>query len=126
MADDDKDTSESVLFSTAFAGLGVEAALLVPWEARAVEVDAKRLNQERGTQLLQQVWSRDKYMSQLAEGDIATLSRYFDFGTLVSNRDIIRQDEYGNFMLVVLSGSVAVDRIQPWGRTAAAGRHPTR
>lgn len=115
MADNDKDVSESVLFSTAFAGLGVDPALLVPWEARAVEVDAKRLNQERGTQLLQQVWSRDKYMSQLAEGDIVRLSRYFDFGTLASNRDIIRQDEYGNFMLVVLSGSVAVDRIQPWG-----------
>ena len=115
MANDDRDNPDSVMFSTAFAGLGLDASLLVPWEARAGEVDARRLNKERGTQLLQQVWARDKYMSQLDEGDIATLSNYFEFGTLAANRDVIRQDEYGNFMLVVLSGSVAVDRIQPWG-----------
>jgi len=31
------------------------------------------------------------------------------------DRDLIRQDEYGNFMVVLLSGSIAVDRVQPWG-----------
>jgi CRP/FNR family cyclic AMP-dependent transcriptional regulator len=34
-----------------------------------------------------------------------------------ANRDVIRQDEYGNFMLVLLSGTIAVDREQPWGET---------
>ncbi len=28
---------------------------------------------------------------------------------------MIRQDEYSNFMVVLLSGTVAVDRVQPWG-----------
>jgi CRP/FNR family transcriptional regulator, cyclic AMP receptor protein len=107
--------SESVLFSTAFAGLGLEATLLVPWEARAVEIDARRLNAERGTSLLQAVWAKDKYMSLLDVNAIGALSRYFDFATLAANRDVIRQDEYGNFMVVLLSGSIAVDRIQPWG-----------
>ena len=32
-----------------------------------------------------------------------------------SNRDVIRQDEYGNFMVVLLNGTIAVDRLQPWG-----------
>jgi CRP-like cAMP-binding protein len=31
------------------------------------------------------------------------------------NRDVIRQDEYGNFMVVLLTGTIAVDRVQPWG-----------
>ena len=35
--------ADSVLFTTAFAGQGVDASMLVPWEARAVEVGAKRL-----------------------------------------------------------------------------------
>ena len=33
-----------------------------------------------------------------------------------AERDIIRQDEYGNFMIVLLTGSIAVDRTHPWGQ----------
>lgn len=106
---------DSLLFSTAFAGLGVDAALLIPWEARAVEIDAKRLTAARGTKLLQGLWAKDKYMSHLDADAIQSLERYFDFASVPANRDIIRQDEYGNFMVVLLSGAVAVDRVQPWG-----------
>ncbi|MCB2000826.1 MAG: cyclic nucleotide-binding domain-containing protein, partial [Rhodoferax sp.] len=60
-----EDRQDSVLFSTAFAGLGVDASLLVPWEARAAEVDAKRLESARGTKLLQNLWSKDRYMRHL-------------------------------------------------------------
>ena len=45
----------------------------------------------------------------------ATVERFFDFAVVPPNRDVIRQDEYGNFMLVILSGTIAVDRVQPWG-----------
>jgi CRP-like cAMP-binding protein len=41
--------------------------------------------------------------------------QYFDFASVLANRDVIRQDEYGNFMVVLLKGAVAVDRVQPWG-----------
>jgi CRP/FNR family transcriptional regulator, cyclic AMP receptor protein len=110
-----EDKPDSILFSTAFAGLGVDATLLVPWEARAVEIDAKRINASRGTKLLQGLWAKDKYMSHLNAEAIQSMERYFDFAVVPPNRDVIRQDEYGNFMLVLLSGSIAVDRVQPWG-----------
>ncbi len=110
-----EEVSESLLFSTAFAGFGVDASLLVPWEARAVEVDAKRISGARGTELLQKVWATDKYMSYLDAASIQNLARHFDFARVEANRDVIRQDEYGNFMVVVLTGSMAVDRVQPWG-----------
>jgi CRP/FNR family cyclic AMP-dependent transcriptional regulator len=106
---------DSILFSTAFAGLGVDASLLIPWEARAAEIDAKRLTAARGTKLLQGLWAKDKYMSHLDAEAIQRLERYFDFASVPANRDIIRQDEYGNFMVVLLSGAIAVDRVQPWG-----------
>ncbi len=109
------DKQDSILFTTAFAGLGVDASLLIPWEARAVEIDAKRLNSSRGTKLLQALWAKDKYMNHLDAEAIQSLERYFDFATVPANRDIIRQDEYGNFMVVLLSGAIAVDRVQPWG-----------
>lgn len=107
--------SDSVLFTTAFAGLGVDATLLIPWEARAVEIGATRMKPGRGTKMLQSLWSKDKFMHHLDSEAIARMEAYFDFATVPSNRDIIRQDEYGNFMVVLLSGSIAVDRMQPWG-----------
>jgi CRP-like cAMP-binding protein len=114
-ADAPEERPDSILFSTAFAGLGVDASLLVPWEARAVEIDAKRVSASRGTKMLQSLWSKDKYMSHLDADAIQSMERFFDFATVPPNRDVIRQDEYGNFMLVLLSGAIAVDRVQPWG-----------
>ena len=110
-----EERQDSILFSTAFAGLGLDASLLVPWEARAAECDAKRIPASRGTKLLQQLWVKDKYMSHLDAASIQNMERYFDFATVPANRELIRQDEYGNFMIVLLSGAIAVDRVQPWG-----------
>jgi CRP/FNR family transcriptional regulator, cyclic AMP receptor protein len=107
--------SDSFLFSTAFADQGVDASMLVPWEARANEVGAKRLPKARGSKLLQALWSTDTYMARLGLDAVPRLERFFDFATLPANRDVIRQDEYGNFMLVLLTGTIAVDREQPWG-----------
>jgi CRP/FNR family cyclic AMP-dependent transcriptional regulator len=110
-----EDRQDSMMFTTAFAGLGVDESLLVPWEARAVEVGAARLNAGKGTKLLQALWAKDKYMGQLDSGAIGRMERFFQFATVAANRDIIRQDEYGNFMVVLLSGRIAIDRLQPWG-----------
>jgi CRP-like cAMP-binding protein len=84
-------------------------------EARANEVGAKRLPAERGSKLLQALWSNDNYMARLGPDAVTRLEKFFDFATLPANRDVIRQDEYGNFMIVLLTGSIAVDREQPWG-----------
>ena len=43
------------------------------------------------------------------------LEKFFVFAQVQADRDVIRQDEYGNFMIVVLTGTIAVDRAQPWG-----------
>lgn len=110
-----EDRQDSMMFTTAFAGQGVDESLLVPWEARAVEVGAARLSAGKGTKLLQALWAKDKYMSQLDSDAIGRMERFFQFSTVAANRDIIRQDEYGNFMLVLLSGQIAIDRLQPWG-----------
>lgn len=106
---------DSVLFSTAFADQGVDPSRLVPWEGRANEVGATRLSAPRAIKLLQGLWARDKYMSRLTSDSVNRLEQFFDFATVPANRDIIRQDEYGNFMIVLLTGSIAVDRVQPWG-----------
>ena len=107
--------SDSVFFTTAFAGQGVDPALLVPWEARATEVGAKRLPKSRGGKLLESLWAKDRYMAQLDKDAVERMERFFQFAAVPPNRDVIRQDEYGNFMVVLLTGTIAVDRVQPWG-----------
>jgi CRP-like cAMP-binding protein len=111
----DDEKADSVLFTSAFADQGVDPAMLVPWDARANEVAAKRLSPDRGAKLLQALWAKDKFMSRLDAGSLERLKKYFDFALVAPDRDIIRQEEYGNFMVVLLTGSIAVDRMQPWG-----------
>lgn len=110
-----EDASDSLLFTTAFADQGVDGSSLIPWEARANEVGAKRLAASRGSKLLQALWAKDKYMGRLSSEALTRLERFFDFAVVPAERDIIRQDEYGNFMIVLLTGTIAVDRIHPWG-----------
>jgi len=109
------DTTDSVLFTSAFADQGVDPSMLVPWDARANEVGAKRLPASRGLKLLQVLWAKDKYMSRLDAQAIGKLEKFFEFAIVAPDRDVIRQDEYGNFMIVLLTGTIAVDRMQPWG-----------
>ena len=109
------DTVDSVFFSNAFADQGVDASKLVPWDARAVEVGAKRLAPGRGVKQMQHLWARDKNMCTLEPERVAAMERFFQFASVPAGREVVRQDEYGNFMVVVLEGTVAVDRTQPWG-----------
>lgn len=106
---------DSVFFSSAFADQEADAALLVPWQARAVEVGAKRMAVHRGGKLLQALWGKDRYMAHLERDAVQRMEQFFEFAQLLPDREVIRQDEYGNFMVVVLTGTLAVDRVQPWG-----------
>lgn len=122
---DEEEHTDSMLFSTAFADLGADAGMLIPWEARANEIGAKRMSATRGSKLLQTLWAKDKYMARLTSGFIPRLEQYFDFASVAAARDIIRQDEHGDFMVVLLTGTIAIDRIQPWGeRLRLAEAHP--
>lgn len=112
---DAREGAESALFTTAFASKLGGLKNAVPWDARSVEVGASRLTKSRGSKLLEAVWAQDQYMSHLSQSSIERMERFFAFATVSPNRDLIRQDEYGNFMIVLLSGTIGVDRRQPWG-----------
>jgi CRP-like cAMP-binding protein len=115
---------DSRLFATAFFDQGIDAEAVVPWDARAVEVGARRLAAARGVQLLEALWGRDRFMNRLSPEALAQLGKFFEFATIPAGRDVVRQDEHGDFMLVLLSGTVSVERHQPWGeqlRLAEAG-----
>jgi len=108
-------TPDSVLFTTAFNGQDVDPSMLVPWDARAVEVGAKRLASSSSVKLLQSLWAKDKNMEHLEAPSIERMERFCQFALVPGGRDVIRQGEYGNFMVVLLKGTIAIDRLQPWG-----------
>lgn len=110
-----QESGDSVFFSSAFADQDADSAMLVPWQARAVEVGARRMPAHRGGKLLKALWGKDKYMAHLESDAVQRMEQFFEFAQVLPNRDVIRQDEYGNFMVVVLTGTIAVDRLQPWG-----------
>jgi CRP/FNR family cyclic AMP-dependent transcriptional regulator len=106
---------DSTLFSTGYTGQGVEESVVVPWDARALEIGAKRIGSAEAVATLQRLWERDKNMAQLDPLSIERMERFFKFVSVPAGRDVIRQHEYGNFMVVLLKGTIAVDRRQPWG-----------
>lgn len=113
--DEALDAGESTFFATAHEDHGVSSDQLLPWEARAAEIDARRMDEARGGALLSELWSRDPHMRRLDAQSLGQLLQFFEFGIVAADREIMRQDEYGSFMIVLLAGSIAVDRDQPWG-----------
>ena len=87
----DDDETDSLMFSTAFADLGVDSSMLIPWEARANEIGAKRLSATRGSKLLQALWTQDKYMARLTTDAMPRLEPFFEFASVPAHRAIIRQ-----------------------------------
>src|SRR6218665_2816576 len=88
------------LFASPFAHQGVDDEMLVPWEARAVEVGAQRLSAHRGGKLLRHLWAKDKYMEQLDNGALEREERFFEFVSISAQCDVIRQNEYRKIMIV--------------------------
>ena len=109
------DSHDSVFFSAAMTEHEPDDHTIAPWEARAVEIDAKRIAVHRGSKLLQAECAKNKFMAQLPGDLVARLAPFMDFAQVAADRDVVRQDEYGDFMFFLLSGTMAVNRIQPWG-----------
>jgi CRP-like cAMP-binding protein len=85
------------------------------WTSRARIIGAETTDRERGLSLLSRAWAADRFMTVLGADERARLGHYLDFVFVPPGRELIAQDEQGDYALVVLDGVVAVDRIQPWG-----------
>ena len=84
-----KEAGESVFFSTAFADHGISAGETVPWEARAVEVGAKRLNADKGAPKLQSLWARDPHMKRLDNAAMDQLMHFFDMFPQTDHHEVM-------------------------------------
>jgi hypothetical protein len=115
------DEGDSGFFTTLFMEREEDTAPLVPWSERAAQLGAKTLPPAEGQALFAKAWEGDRHAAALGPDGIARLATYLGFASLPPEAELIRQDEQGDYLLIVLEGAVAVDRLQPWGGRARLG-----
>jgi CRP/FNR family transcriptional regulator, cyclic AMP receptor protein len=113
----DVSPTDSGYFSTQFSDRGDEVQLAT-WAARAQQVGAQPLERKLAEPLFAQLWGADRYVAALSSDELMRMSQYLQFVTVPVNQEVIGQDEQGDYMLIVLEGTLAVDRVQPWGGRA--------
>jgi len=102
-------------FSTQFMERPDSFRAASAWMARALGVGAHGIDKEHGLAALDQVWGKDHFFAALDPVEKRKLLDYLDFVTVPAGRELIVQEEKGDYALILLHGVVAVDRIQPTG-----------
>jgi CRP-like cAMP-binding protein len=115
------ETPDSGYFSTMFLEREEETPPLVPWGVRAGQLQAQSLEPSEGAQRFARAWNNDRHTVALADAELQRLTEYLTFVSLAPDREVIAQDEQGDYLLIVLEGTIAVDRVQPWGGRARLG-----
>lgn len=109
---------DSRFFSTLFMERQDETQLAVPWKVRVGDIQAQPFDRRRGADIFAELWGSDRFVAVLSPANMERFIEYLEFVTVPANQEVIGQDEQGDYMLVVLEGLVAVDRLQPWGGRA--------
>lgn len=109
---------ESRFFSSMFQEPPEDPQARASWRARAAEVGAVAFDRAAGTALFGRAWSADRHVMALKPDELQRMSQYIDFVKVPASQEVIGQDELGDYMLIVLEGTIAVDRVQPWGTRA--------
>jgi len=115
------ETPDSGYFSTMFLDREEQAPALVPWSVRAGQLEAVALPAAEGAQKFARAWNNDRHAVSLTDSELQQLMAYLTFVSLTPDREVIAQDEQGDYLLIVLEGTIAVDRVQPWGGRARLG-----
>ncbi|MCW7540009.1 cyclic nucleotide-binding domain-containing protein [Aquabacterium sp. A7-Y] len=106
---------DSHFFTTIFQERADDTQSVASWQARARQVGAQPFDRADGADRFSALWGVDRYVATLGKQELDRMSEYLDFVQVDAGKEVIGQDEQGDYMLIVLEGSLAVDRVQPWG-----------
>jgi CRP/FNR family transcriptional regulator, cyclic AMP receptor protein len=82
----------------------------VAWADRAAALRCTPYPADEGTARLAGLWSGGRLASSFDADALARLASYLSYVRVGAQRQVIEQDETGDFMLIVLDGVVAVER----------------
>lgn len=109
---------DSGFFSTLFQDRGEDGLVHSTWTTRSAEVRAEPFNRVQGTEMFSKLWGEDPHFAALSNDELARLGTYLEFAQVAPNQEVIGQNEQGDYLVIVLDGTLAVDRVQPWGGRA--------
>lgn len=96
--------------STSLLPADEAAAPAVGWPQRAAELNARPIAATEAARQLLQLWRGDAPLAALGDAAVPRLARWLGGAVLGNGQEPIRQDEAGDFLLVVLDGRLAVER----------------
>ena len=109
---------DSAFFSSMLVEPPEEAQIRTTWRERALKVSAEPADRQQAAELFAQLWGSDRQVVALKADELLRMSQYLEFVRVRAAEEVIAQDELGDYMLIVLDGTLSVDRAQPWGGRA--------
>jgi len=116
-APDDTQASpeDSAFFSSMLVEPPEETQTRMAWRERASKIGAEAADRRSAAELFARLWGTDRQVVALKPEELIRMSHYLEFVRVRAAQEVIGQDELGDYMLVVLDGTLSVDRAQPWG-----------
>jgi CRP/FNR family cyclic AMP-dependent transcriptional regulator len=93
----------------------------LPWSRRAAEIGARAADAADSSERLATLWAGGRLAGAFDRAAIARLAQYLQFVQVPAGQAVIEQDEPGDFMLIVLDGTLAVQRAPAHLAEARAG-----
>lgn len=109
------DTAGQGFFTSMFDEREDAATARTAWPDRATALEAQAIDRTEGQRLLERVMLADPPAIELNREELGLMLQGFQFAHIASGREVISQDERGDYLLIVLDGLMAVDRVQLWG-----------
>lgn len=93
----------------------------LPWPQRAAEIGARPADAAAAAARLAELWAGGRLAGAFDAAALQRLAGYLQFVEVAAGRRVIEQDEPGDFMLIVLEGTLTVERAPAHLAEAHAG-----
>jgi CRP-like cAMP-binding protein len=91
---------------------------LAAWRERAAQIGATAVDRKQAAEMFARLWGADRHVVALSADELQRMSQYLEFVQVPVNQEVITQDELGDYMVIVLEGTLSVDRGHSWGSKA--------
>ncbi|MEJ5126588.1 cyclic nucleotide-binding domain-containing protein [Comamonas sp. MYb21] len=122
---DDAAEADTGFFLHGFQQASTSEVPYVLWSQRRKAIHAQLLAPADPATALRMVWAQDAALSLLQSPFIDQMVQYLEFYQVPAGQTLIQQGELGDYLLIVLSGQVRVDRQLANGQSVhLADTHP--
>jgi CRP/FNR family transcriptional regulator, cyclic AMP receptor protein len=98
--------------------------VLTAWKDRAAQIGAKTVDRKSAADTFGKLWGADRHVVSLTPDELMRMAQYLEFVQVPAAQEVISQDELGDYMIIVLDGTLSVDRGHSWGgKTRLAEAH---